>query len=221
MAPKNADGELELGPTGKVVAAQVARKRKERALSYAELSKRLTELGSPIPTLGLRRIEARARRVSVDDLLALSAALGVSPAELLIDVSDEESLPTGVAGDITAIEALAWIRGETDLSARSRSSYLIRVYYQLEAESQKLSSMLESKNRKAAAWAERRLDRISKRIEEVEERISELRMQEDAEDDDYLVVPDPRIAAWPVMHDEITGEVSFVKDVEGPGDGTT
>jgi len=52
-------------------------------MSYAELSRRLTEQGRPIAALGLRRIEAGERRVDADDLVALASVLEVDPGKML------------------------------------------------------------------------------------------------------------------------------------------
>lgn len=74
--------KLELGHTGRAVAENVARLRAEE--NYTDLSKRLGKLGRDIPALALRRIEDGTRRVDADDLVALAAALGVSPVTLLM-----------------------------------------------------------------------------------------------------------------------------------------
>ena len=76
--------EIDLGPTGKQVKANVARVRRARGLSFAELSRRLGEVGRPIPPLGLRRIEEGLRRVDVDDIFALATVLWVTPSILML-----------------------------------------------------------------------------------------------------------------------------------------
>lgn len=55
-----------------------------RGLSYAELARRLKELGHPILDTGLMKIEKGERRVDVDDLVALALALGVNVSSLLL-----------------------------------------------------------------------------------------------------------------------------------------
>src|SRR5260370_15983800 len=85
------------GPIGERVAHTVRKFRKARNLSHAALSRRLGELGRPIPPLALRRIEAGERRVDVDDLVALALALDVAPVALLLP-SDRESFRRLVAG---------------------------------------------------------------------------------------------------------------------------
>ncbi len=75
---------LQAGPIGAAVAQNLEQLRESQNLSYAELSRRLTELGRPIAPLGLTRIRDGQRRVDVDDLVALALALDVSPATLLL-----------------------------------------------------------------------------------------------------------------------------------------
>lgn len=82
--------EADTGPTGSAVAENI--KRLRGGLSYTEMSRRLQErAGWSINAVGIRRIESNERRVSVDDLVAFSVALDVSPVTLL--------MPSGVAAD--------------------------------------------------------------------------------------------------------------------------
>jgi transcriptional regulator with XRE-family HTH domain len=67
------------------VRANLQRLREAQNLGFTKLARILDEeIGRPIPELGLRRIESGDRRVDVDDLMALAAALDVSPATLLM-----------------------------------------------------------------------------------------------------------------------------------------
>lgn len=83
MAAKN-----PLGPIGVNVQHNVKRLREDQNLTLAELARRLEAFGRKIPPLGLSRIEAGERRVDADDLVALAAALLVSPATLLLPPED-------------------------------------------------------------------------------------------------------------------------------------
>lgn len=76
---------IELGPTATTVAGNVKRFRTSlRGWTLAELSDRMTEVGRPMTGNTLSAIETMTRRIDVDDLIALSAALEVSPAALLM-----------------------------------------------------------------------------------------------------------------------------------------
>lgn len=98
----------DFGPTGITVTHRVAQLRGD--MSYAELSRRLEKLGRPIPPLGLRRIEGGARRVDVDDLMALAAALGVSPVTLLMpDAANRDDMVEATAvGELRAENLFYW-----------------------------------------------------------------------------------------------------------------
>ena len=102
--------EIDLGPTGKQVKENVARVRKARGLSFAELSRQLTEVGRPIPPLGLRRIEEGLRRVDVDDIFALATVLRVTPPILMLPATRGEGdmvKATGV-GEVESVWLWAW-----------------------------------------------------------------------------------------------------------------
>jgi transcriptional regulator with XRE-family HTH domain len=82
--PGMAARSIELGPTGRIVATNVARFRGVRGLRLAGLSERMTAVGRPMSVTTLSAIENGDRRADVDDLVALSAALSVSPAAMLM-----------------------------------------------------------------------------------------------------------------------------------------
>lgn len=83
----------ELGPIAIRVANNVRRLRIEKGLSYARLAQRLAEVGHPLAITSIKRIEAArlvrdcpdtvTRRIDVDDLCALAAALDTKPDSLL------------------------------------------------------------------------------------------------------------------------------------------
>lgn len=117
--------EAARGPTGDTVATRLRDLRTDVVkLSYTELSERLKSAGWPISPVGIRRIEDGERKVTVDDLVALAVALGVSPVTLLIpDSSEVESVVelTGRDESLTALELWSWLtvaqplRGDEDV----------------------------------------------------------------------------------------------------------
>ncbi|UAK35193.1 helix-turn-helix domain-containing protein [Nocardia asteroides] len=110
--PKN-----PLGITGETVAKNVERLRKKRGLQYTELAARLEAIGRPIPTLGLRHIEAMKRRVDADDLVALAVALGTNTNALLLPPTNSPTHLVELTGsrDQTAADAWAWAQGKRPL----------------------------------------------------------------------------------------------------------
>lgn len=113
--------KIELGASGSAVAKNVTRIRGSRGLNYSALSKLLSGHGREIPPLAVRRIEEGERRVDVDDLLALAAALNVSPATLLMPAVTDENLEVEVtASDAprTADEVWDWLTAARPLADR-------------------------------------------------------------------------------------------------------
>lgn len=85
------------------VTHTVRKFREKRRLGYAELSRKLAEMGREIPPLGLRRIEDGERRVDVDDLVALALALDVSLLALLLPADTSSLVPNGRSWDAETI----------------------------------------------------------------------------------------------------------------------
>ena len=107
--------KIELGPTGRTVAARIRRIRERNGLNLQDLSDRLAPLGRPILPSGLSKIEQGNRRVDVDDLTALAAALGVIPNDLLYE---PERAPAGISQD--DYERLVEMVWHTKISAEGR-----------------------------------------------------------------------------------------------------
>lgn len=91
----------------------VERVRRAQKLSRAELSRRLTEVGCPIPELGLSRIGAGQRRVDITELLALAVVLGVHPVDLLVPAHVPSDREFAVTSRVTSTvgQAREWIAG--------------------------------------------------------------------------------------------------------------
>jgi hypothetical protein len=108
-----------LGPTGETVRSNIKRIRENQRIPVTELSARLRDLGRPIPTLGIHRIEDGQRRVDVDDLVAFAVALSVSPPSLLMPNAEtiEETVTfTGNPEPLSAGKAWSWFRGSLPIS---------------------------------------------------------------------------------------------------------
>lgn len=114
MPPTKQPRQPEVGPIGRNLIRAVERLRERRGLTYKKLSELLEATGRPIFPLGLSRLEKGERRVDVDELVALAAVLGVSPATLLFPRDADESDLVEVAPDV---EQRAWIVWEW-MSAR-------------------------------------------------------------------------------------------------------
>ncbi|MFF0704991.1 helix-turn-helix domain-containing protein [Streptomyces tendae] len=71
------------GPYTRHVAETIRDLRVRAGLTTTEVARRLTEAGRPTHKSTVSRIESGTRAISVDDLAALAAVLGVRPAALL------------------------------------------------------------------------------------------------------------------------------------------
>lgn len=120
MAGKKSD----LGPIGQNVTQTVHQFREKRGLGYAELSRKLADLGRDIPPLGLRRIESGERRVDADDLVALALALDVSVLALLLPA--ETSSLTAATRPWDAPVIWSWATGSRGLPGHSDELMFLR-----------------------------------------------------------------------------------------------
>lgn len=75
---------IEIGDVGKQVSTAVAELRKRRGWDQKRLAELVTDAGRPMSASMIGKVEAGARRVDVDDLVALAFALEVSAARLLL-----------------------------------------------------------------------------------------------------------------------------------------
>ncbi len=104
--------------TAAAVAANLKAVRRRRGLTVRQLSERLKELGAPILPSGITKIEQGDRRVDVNDLMALAAALNISPARLLLpDVGERDLIQ--ITPNMPPQElwlAWDWMEGQSSLS---------------------------------------------------------------------------------------------------------
>lgn len=109
----------EIGPTGQCVARNLRRLR--GTTSLRELQDKLREVGHEISASGLQKIEAGARRVDVDDLLALAVALDVNPTALLFPRTDSEPLEVTGARFKDFRDVWEWAMGQNSLGGDRRN----------------------------------------------------------------------------------------------------
>jgi transcriptional regulator with XRE-family HTH domain len=109
------------------IADNVRDVRKSRGMSTYDVSRALAGLGWPIAQSGIARVESGDRAVTVDDLLALAAALGCSPNRLLLPEVGDAATETLIGG-ITAApdEMWGWARGEHPLAIANGQAVAMR-----------------------------------------------------------------------------------------------
>ncbi|MFD5057422.1 helix-turn-helix domain-containing protein [Streptomyces sp. NPDC058394] len=107
---------IQIGEAGGLVAGQITAQRQQRRWDQAQLAARVTEAGRTMSASVLGKIESGHRRVDVDDLVAIAAALDVPVAALLGSAADRaERVPqygaveTAVREDIEQLGELVGI----------------------------------------------------------------------------------------------------------------
>jgi transcriptional regulator with XRE-family HTH domain len=119
-----------------VVAARVRDVRTKRKLTVADLAERCAAIGAPQLTVqAIYKIEGQResttrppRQVTVDELLALAAALNVAPVHLLVSPDDylkTYRLTSGTSE--TAVYVRHWIRGSLPLPDGDPREYFSEV----------------------------------------------------------------------------------------------
>ncbi|WP_171116593.1 MULTISPECIES: helix-turn-helix transcriptional regulator [unclassified Streptomyces] len=78
---------VEIGPAGLHTARAIEHVRLARGLTQHQLAARCAALGRPMTNTALSRTERARRRCDIDDLIAIAAALGVPPANLLLPLA--------------------------------------------------------------------------------------------------------------------------------------
>jgi transcriptional regulator with XRE-family HTH domain len=107
------------GPVGDQVAKNLIHFRGERHKTTTQLASEVSDLGVPMTASTVTKIEKQGRRVTVDELVALAAALGVSPVTLMLPARDAG--PVRLADKLTAQRwstAWRWMHGEVPFIAR-------------------------------------------------------------------------------------------------------
>jgi hypothetical protein len=104
----------KLQATGRRVAENVRTLRE--GTTVRALATRLLALGRPILASGITKVEQGARRVDVDDLVALALALEVTPNRLLLPgTASEERVDLLDEVNSSSKTAWLWASGELDL----------------------------------------------------------------------------------------------------------
>jgi transcriptional regulator with XRE-family HTH domain len=106
--------DSKIGPVGQRLAENVAALRGR--IPLRELSARLEKFGRKVLPSGIMNVERSARRIDVDDLMALAAAFEVSPNRLLLPANaDLEEVTLTPNLRVEAASAWRWATGDEPL----------------------------------------------------------------------------------------------------------
>jgi transcriptional regulator with XRE-family HTH domain len=111
---------IEIGRTGQTVRSNVKRLRSAQGLTLREMATRLAVAERPLSINSINEIESGARRVDVDDLMALAIALQVNPNSLLLPPTSDPTHLVALTGapNETAHAVWGWANGESPLPSR-------------------------------------------------------------------------------------------------------
>src|SRR5205085_1594945 len=105
--------------------------RKRRGWSQQQLAERVTRLGHPMHRVTLAKIESggeRSESVRLDEVIALSYVLGVSPLHMIVPFDPDARLRViATKPHVDAIAARQWLRGEEPLPDQERRFFLSEV----------------------------------------------------------------------------------------------
>ncbi|MDO0937406.1 helix-turn-helix transcriptional regulator [Streptomyces sp. DG2A-72] len=107
----------ETGPVGDQVADNVAEIRRRRRMTTKQLAEAVGEMGVPMTASTVTKIETQGRRVFVDELVALAAALDVTPAALMLPGRDPRQ-PVWMGEPMPWRRAWRWMHGAAPLPSR-------------------------------------------------------------------------------------------------------
>jgi len=99
---------------GDVFADRLKQVRTRKGWTQERLSAELTKLGHPLHRVTLAKLEGggtRSQNVSLRDVLAIAAALGVAPIHLFVPFSDRDYVAITPKLVRTGANVRAWVRG--------------------------------------------------------------------------------------------------------------
>jgi len=98
-----------------VFRARLREVRRLKGWTQQQLADALAAAGVKLDASGITRMERGTRGVTLDDVIAIAAALGVSPLHMFVPLDNDEAL--NVAPGLTAdtVNVRAWIRGQRPL----------------------------------------------------------------------------------------------------------
>jgi transcriptional regulator with XRE-family HTH domain len=106
-----------------IFARRIREEREQRGWSQAELSRRVTALGHPLDKDAMSKIERGERKVSLDDAVALAAALGVPLPALLFEPLSGEDVDIGTKTFMSTDYFVAWLAGMMPLRREDAEHY--------------------------------------------------------------------------------------------------
>lgn len=118
-----AKGQGEPLEVGEVFAQRLREARDARRWTQQDLSDALAKLGAPMDRTTIAKLEKGQRQGRVEELVALAAALDVSPLYLFLPLRLDATVKLAPKLTLEAIEALRWAQGEGPLDRANERTY--------------------------------------------------------------------------------------------------
>jgi transcriptional regulator with XRE-family HTH domain len=116
-----------------VFAEQMRIQRDRRGWTQRQLAARLSKLGLVVHQTKIGKWESGERRITLDEALAISVALDVSPAHMIAGSYSDEALrgPTialsAATAPVSARQMRMWVRGQQSLWGQDEKRYYTEV----------------------------------------------------------------------------------------------
>jgi transcriptional regulator with XRE-family HTH domain len=107
----------------RVVGRQIRTVRELLRLSQAQLAQRLKDKGVTMRQVTIARLESGDRRITVDEVFAIAAVLGVSPQLLLSGSFTSELVPVLPELDVTPNDMRFWLGDERQVPGLDEDTY--------------------------------------------------------------------------------------------------
>ena len=98
-----------------VFRVRVREARRLKGWTQQQLAGALGALGVKLDATAITRLESGTRRVSLDDVIAIAAALGVSPLHLFVPLDNDLSLNVTPGLALPVLDVRMWVRGQRPL----------------------------------------------------------------------------------------------------------
>lgn len=108
---------------GQVFAARLREAREARRWTQQQLAGAMNALGAPMDRTTIAKLEKGHRQARVEELVALAAALDVSPTYLLLPWHLDARVKLAPKLSVDTFAALRWARGDGPLDPANERTY--------------------------------------------------------------------------------------------------
>src|ERR1700690_832533 len=108
-------GGWRMALPSEVFRARLRELRRAKEGTQQQLADMLTDAGVKLDATAVTRLEGGTRGVALDEVVAIAAALGVSPLHMIVPLHNDDLLNVDPQFSTDAVTARAWMRGQQPL----------------------------------------------------------------------------------------------------------